>query len=87
MKRSLQPFCVDRAKPVRQHNRTGREPRPWAGGDVLTHAGSNTMWYSVVWIAPEKDCAFVVVTNCYGDKARSGTDAAVAALLERQKLR
>lgn len=65
----------------------GREPRPWAGGDVLTHAGSNTMWYSVVWIAPEKDCAFVVVTNCYGDKARSGTDAAVAALLERQKLR
>src|SRR5262249_53703034 len=33
----------------------GRMPRPWAGGDVLTHSGSNTMWYCVVWIAPAKD--------------------------------
>jgi hypothetical protein len=28
--------------------------RDWAGGKALTHAGSNTMWYSVVWLAPNR---------------------------------
>src|SRR5690606_36603209 len=34
--------------------------RPWARGEqdgdrgrVLTHAGSNTMWFAVAWLAPE----------------------------------
>lgn len=37
--------------------------RSWAGGKVLTHAGSNTMFFTVIWIAPEKDFACVVATN------------------------
>jgi len=40
----------------------GTTSRPW-GGKVLTHAGSNTMWYCVTWIAPEKGFGVLVVTN------------------------
>jgi CubicO group peptidase (beta-lactamase class C family) len=31
--------------------------RPWAGGKVLMHGGSNTMWYAVIWMAPNRDAA------------------------------
>lgn len=44
--------------------------RSWAGGNALTHSGSNTMWYVVMWLAPEKDFSVVVATNIAG-----GTDA------------
>jgi CubicO group peptidase (beta-lactamase class C family) len=37
--------------------------RKWASGKVLTHAGSNTMFFMVIWIAPERDFACVVATN------------------------
>jgi CubicO group peptidase (beta-lactamase class C family) len=30
--------------------------RGWAGGTTLMHNGSNTMWYAVMWLAPEKGC-------------------------------
>jgi CubicO group peptidase (beta-lactamase class C family) len=60
--------------------------RPWAGGRALTHAGSNTMWYAVVWIAPEKNFAILAVVNMGGDAAAKACDAAVSALiLRRQK--
>ncbi len=58
--------------------------RPWAGGRVLTHAGSNTMWFAVVWIAPNKDFAVVSATNLGDEKAFAGVDAAVAALIGRR---
>ena len=38
--------------------------RPWAGsGPALTHAGSNTIWYSVNWLTPARDFAVVAVCN------------------------
>lgn len=37
--------------------------RPWGGGPVYTHAGSNTMNFAVVWLAPLKDFAVLVTTN------------------------
>jgi CubicO group peptidase (beta-lactamase class C family) len=39
------------------------DKRPWAKGKVITHAGSNTMFYTVIWIAPERNFACVVSTN------------------------
>jgi CubicO group peptidase (beta-lactamase class C family) len=61
--------------------------RPWAGGKALTHAGSNKMFYSLAWICPVKNRAFVVATNI-GDKDSSSTvanaaDEVIAALVER----
>jgi CubicO group peptidase (beta-lactamase class C family) len=37
--------------------------RPWGGGRVFTHAGSNTLNLAVVWMAPARDFAMLVVCN------------------------
>ena len=39
------------------------DDQPWAGGPALTHAGSNTMWLAVAWLAPNKDLAILVACN------------------------
>jgi CubicO group peptidase (beta-lactamase class C family) len=57
--------------------------RTWANGRVLSHAGSNTLWYAVVWIAPERNLAMFAVTNAGGDTAAGGTDDAIVALISR----
>jgi CubicO group peptidase (beta-lactamase class C family) len=56
--------------------------RPWGGGTVYTHAGSNTMNFAVVWMAPARDFAVLVVTNQGGADAPKGTDEAAAALIQ-----
>jgi hypothetical protein len=51
------------------------------------HNGSNTMWYSVVWIAPKRNFAVMAVTNLAGLGLQAGTaatDAAVSLLIEQQ---
>jgi hypothetical protein len=55
--------------------------RPWGGGRVLTHAGSNTMNYAVAWLAPRRDFAVLAATNLGGNKAASACDEAAAALI------
>lgn len=37
--------------------------QPWAQGPVLTHDGSNTLWYASTWVAPAIGKAFVAVSN------------------------
>lgn len=55
--------------------------RRW-GGTVLTHAGSNTMWYCVTWLAPEKGFAVLVTCNQGGTKAAKACDEAAWALIQ-----
>ena len=57
--------------------------RTWAKGTTLTHSGTNTMWYAVVWLAPQRDAALLVVCNAAGKRAAEACDEAVAALLPR----
>ncbi len=45
-----------------------RVPQAWAGGDALTHAGSNGLNMSTIWIAPLKSRAYIIVTNIGGDE-------------------
>jgi CubicO group peptidase (beta-lactamase class C family) len=58
--------------------------RTW-GGRVLTHAGSNTVWYCVAWLAPKppQDEPFAVLVACNqgGEKATQATDEAAAAAI------
>ncbi len=54
--------------------------QPWAGGPALTHAGSNTMWHAVVWLAPKKDFAVLVATN--QDHGEACNDAVLALLAD-----
>jgi len=62
--------------------------RAWAGsqkeGEVLTHAGSNTMWYCVTWIAPKKDFAVLICSNMAGPMVEKGADEACWALIQKQ---
>lgn len=60
----------------------GRYERPWAGGDALTHAGSNTMNFAVVWMAPLKDFAVLVMTNQAGGDTPEACDETAAALIQ-----
>ncbi len=55
--------------------------RPWAKGPILTHAGSNTMWYCVTWVAPERDFAVLVCTNAAGEEASKGADEAAGEMI------
>ena len=54
--------------------------RPW-GGNVITHDGSNTINYAVMWIAPEKNFSVVVMTNTYGDEVMKGVDEMAGQLI------
>jgi CubicO group peptidase (beta-lactamase class C family) len=54
--------------------------RPW-GGRVLNHAGSNTRWYCVAWLAPERGFGVVAAANQGGAAAAKGCDEACAALI------
>ena len=55
--------------------------RDWAGGTALMHNGSNTMWYIVMWLAPEKNFAVIAVTNIAGNDAEQGCDDAATAMI------
>lgn len=55
--------------------------RPW-GGTVLTHSGSNTMWFCVVWMSPAKDFAVLACTNTAGAAAEKGCDETAWALIQ-----
>lgn len=66
--------------------------RDWAKGEgpdakglILTHAGSNTMWFCVAWLAPEKDLAVIAATNTAGRPAERGADEAIGVLLNSLK--
>jgi len=59
----------------------GVTKRGWANGTVYTHTGSNTMWYSAIWVAPEKNFAVVSATNIAGDPGNRATDAACARMI------
>ena len=57
--------------------------RDWAGGTTMWHNGSNTMWYIVMWLAPEKNFAVIAATNIAGSDAEQGCDEAATAMIQK----
>jgi CubicO group peptidase (beta-lactamase class C family) len=53
--------------------------RPWAPGPIVTHNGSNTMWFCVAWLAPEARFGVLVTCN-HGDGAKACDDVAAACI-------
>lgn len=51
------------------------------GGLVLTHNGSNTMWFATIWVAPKADIALLSAANAAGPGGLAATDAAVGVVL------
>lgn len=61
----------------------GLHERDWAGGTALSHDGTNTMNYAVVWVAPQRDFAVLVATNRAGDGAAKGLDKLCATMIRK----
>jgi len=55
--------------------------RPWAPGPILTHNGSNTVWFCVAWLAPE--AKFAVLVTCNQGEAGKACDDVAAASIRR----
>lgn len=56
--------------------------RSWGGGTVFTHAGSNTMNFAVVWIAPQRDFAVLISANQGGTVAAKACDETAGSLID-----
>lgn len=63
--------------------------RSWAKGDrpedvgrCLHHSGSNNSWFSLVWVAPERDTAVLCTTNIGGDTIFPKIDALTWAVIQ-----
>lgn len=56
--------------------------RDWAGGKAIWHNGSNTMWYAVAWLAPEKGFAALAACNQAGSWATSACDVAIGIMID-----
>ena len=48
---------------------------------MLTHNGSNTMWFCVTWIAPKATSRCWSCSNRGGDEAAKATDEVASALI------
>jgi CubicO group peptidase (beta-lactamase class C family) len=57
--------------------------RGWAGGRTLWHNGSNTMWYIVMWLAPEKNFCVIAATNVAGDDAEKACDDTCVMMIHK----
>lgn len=57
--------------------------RGWGDGTVLTHNGTNTTNYAVMWLAPRRDFAVVVCTNIGGDGVDGMVDGIVWNLIQK----
>lgn len=57
--------------------------RDWAGGTVLTHNGTNTMNFAVLWLAPARNWGVAVATNQGGRHAELACDAVAAEMIKR----
>jgi CubicO group peptidase (beta-lactamase class C family) len=57
--------------------------RGWANGRALMHNGSNTMFYVVVWMAPDKNCAVIVASNVGADEAFAGCDEVAGKMIKQ----
>ena len=62
--------------------------RSWAGvggsrpGPILTHSGSNGLWFAVTWLAPERGWALMAVSNQGGADAARACDQAIGAVIK-----
>ena len=50
--------------------------RPWGGTDkVLNHSGSNTLWFTNIWMAPARGFAVIATCNMAGSPTNRGAAA------------
>jgi CubicO group peptidase (beta-lactamase class C family) len=60
-----------------------RVTRSWAGSQAIYHNGSNTMFYAVLWLAPQRDFGVAVAANQGGSEAEEACDAVAGKMVAR----
>lgn len=58
------------------------EQDTWTNGTVLWHNGSNTMWYAILVIVPDKNRVFAITVNQEGAKVRRAVQNAVREIID-----
>jgi len=61
----------------------GTGKRGWAKGMVMTHAGSNTMNYFIVWVAPNIEFSVAAAANAAGPALNKDLDQVVGKLVQK----
>ncbi len=59
--------------------------REWAQGKAFSHSGSNTTWFTTVWIAPELNRSFIVATNSCDENSSIICDKIIGQLIAIDK--
>jgi CubicO group peptidase (beta-lactamase class C family) len=60
----------------------GVAERGWAKGTTLSHTGCNTLWFAVVWMAPELGRGYMAVGNIADAKMGQRLDQVVSRLIK-----
>ena len=63
----------------------GVSSQPWSQGQVLGHSGSNTMWYSTIFVAPEEQVAYLVAANIANPETSRELNRVIEQLIEIQR--
>lgn len=86
---AAEPAILDRAALDKLVDPTGEYAagwavleRGWAEGKALAHSGSNTMWFTTVWVAPKLDRAFFVAINSGDAPSAAICDEVISELIE-----
>jgi CubicO group peptidase (beta-lactamase class C family) len=62
-------------------------PRKWAGGKMLSHAGSNTMNYAACWLGPASGYGVLVCSNQGGDALDQAANEVAEGMLALYAIR
>jgi CubicO group peptidase (beta-lactamase class C family) len=60
------------------------EANETAGAPTIWHNGSNTLFFTILALVPERDMAVLAVTNAGGGRAAAGVEAVLSSLFEEQ---
>ncbi len=58
-----------------------REALPAVAAAII-HRGANNSWYALVWIAPERNSAFLCTTNIGGHSIFPKIDAVISSVIQ-----
>jgi len=64
----------------------GVAQRDWSNGNALNHAGSNTIWYVIVWVAPEINRAYFAGTNSCDENSGYVLEKVITNLIRKDKM-
>ncbi len=60
------------------------EDQPWARGPAYVMTGSNTFWFSTIWMSPGTDRVYAVISNRGATESATANNDVVVHMLEER---